>query len=228
MTLETFRTIVSSYGKQGGVSFLKLNTGDDTDLDRLILRGLKDFTRYTYSIFDFSFTFTTVASSATYSVSGMFQIDHMEVNAVVMRNFAGGIGPESRTRFFHRHPTFRTEAQGVPTVWVWQPPNQILFHPTPSSGFVVNMAGFREHADFTLGAVGSAITLELDDHVADVAALWVSLKLKYPGMEGELLFQQILAMDALASDKIQDYRSSNIGNNLGYTERAHNVRRYYT
>lgn len=228
MTLDVFRVVVEQYGLAGGVSFLNLNTGNDTEVDRVILRGLKDFTRYTFGIYDITRTFTTVASSATYNVSGMFQIDHLMVDGTVLRNYDGGIGPESRSRLFRRSPAFHDDPVDIPTVWVWQPPGQILFHPTPASAYVIRMAGFREHQDFTLGAVGSGITLEIEDHISDVAGLWIAMKFKFPHMEGEVLFNQIAALDAIASDKIQDYRSSNLGQNLGYAKRSHDTPRYFT
>ena len=226
-TLAVFRNVVQEFGKAGGVSYISMVSNDPTEIDRTILRGLQSFTRYTYGLYDTDFTFTTAASSHTYSTSGMFHIDNITVGDIVLRNWDGGQGPESKNRFFMKHPTWRTDPLNKPHKYVLLPQNQIMLYPVPDAAYTVYMAGYVEHPVFTLGTAGTGITLSIEDHVLDIAAMWCSMLFKYPHMEGETLFQQIVAMDQITAQKLQDYRDHNLGITFGYAKRGGDGPRYF-
>ena len=228
-TLLILRNLVKEYGKAGGPSFTSMTAADSTEIDRAILRGLQSFSRYTYCLYSTTGTFSTTASTYNYSVSGFFSIDNIDVGGIILRNDDAGQGPESLARFFRHHPTWRTDPLGPPTKYVLLPQNRIHLYPTPGATYTVNLAGYIEHPTFTLGTAGTGITLSIEDHVLDLAALWCALQFMYPHAQGETLFQQVMTLDQLAAQRLDEYKAHNRALTAGHVKRGSSqVRRFYS
>lgn len=196
MTYSDFLSLVQEHAKQGGTSFLQ--SSNTSGYLSLINRGLKGFTRYTYSTIAKDQTFTSTSGTATYDISPMFEPLKLSLGGNFLRNLDGKYGPES----FYNVTSYDLTTTGTTSLWCVSGDQEITIYPSSSStGYLV---GYCEH--LTITASG---TVDLPDYIIDVAALWVSTLTRFPHIQGSDLFEQILAIDQFAARKLDGFRASN-------------------
>lgn len=206
MTWQDFRNeLVLPYGRQTGVS--AFDVSDTVAINGVISRGLKDFSRYTYCLFDEKFDFSTTANVFEYSTGLLFQVLAVVLDGTPLRRTDGRIGVESLSLlrdgiWADWHKMTATK----PVRAVAKPNKKLLLIPKPDAIYNGHMTGWREHADY----VSDSTQLEIEESWLDVAAMWCAQKLAYPAMTGQAVFGQIFNKDRKVAEAVRMYRHENL------------------
>lgn len=218
---ELVTQIINPHIKAGGVSAVP--TSDATGIYRFTNRAAKGWTRWCYTHFDEVQAIATVNNQAIYDIAPMFAVEAVMVNGKLIRNRKQGLRPENRNYFMLLHPLWMTDTTGVPEACAVLPRKRLWFWRTPNAAISnTNIAGFVEHPVITDGTE----TLEVEDHVIDLFAVWVKVLLATPHATGSELYGQIKAEDLYAAKAIRDYRHENQAVSYGLFERGRGGRKF--
>lgn len=221
MTRAEFRdALVKAYGKASGVSHIPLN--DTVALNALIQRGLEDFTRWTYSIYNFKGrNFTLIINEPRYNVAPIFRPDVIFVDNLPLRHpFTGKFQLVSRDDFFSLYPSYLSDAPGRPSVAMMEIENTLFLHPTPDATYEMYVIGYEQHP--VLNADNDV--LSIPDRVCDLAAMWIASLLQFPHASGDDTFGKIFARDKFAGVRLQEYKRENLHQNDGVKIRGRRSR----
>lgn len=224
MTGSEFKTILTSYMKAGGVSYLA--SSDSTNIYKDITRGLKLFTRYCFTKWEPKQTLTLVAGTHTYSTGLMFYPEACMINGSFLRNpISSDVMPVDRRYLYRNHQTYMTDGQGLPTLWIRNPGrNEIMVYKTPDGAYSNNyLAGFKEHDTVD----EDADTVDIEDHISPFAVMFVAKLLQHPHLVGSGVVQEIRVQDAIAAETIEEYKRENFGRFSMATHRGQSSRTAY-
>lgn len=214
MDWQTFRVdMVLPYGEQTGV--FAYDISNTPAVNSAIERGLKDFTRFTYCLFEPNYTLQLQQGVAEYDAGLVFEPINVVVDDSLIYREDGrpgveGVGILQTVRW----GKWYDHAQAKPYRVVRLPGNKLLFLPIPDSDYTAHIIGWREHSDYT----AESQEIEVEDNWLDAAAMWCASKLSYPAMTGQAIFEQILARDQRAGQSIMEYRRFNQKRTISHIE----------